>query len=236
MDQPDAVLAMSQILPRIKDSVALEYRPEGAEGPFRRYRTRVVAREGRFDFLDAPRSSTGTIVTLPVDGRVFLEWGSGSYVYRFAIRIEEVLDPLPSLKVSYQSQPTRRNRRQQWRAKVNVSGRYHIYEESLDLPESATLSKPSWIRTMTRDVSYSAVRFFTPDVLTPGTPLAVEWHLAQGQVFTKTMAVVHMVGGESHYRGLEGHDVVARWSPPLIDAGAQQWQSFCDTHRYDYRD
>lgn len=235
MDQPDGVLAMSQLLPRIKDAVVLEYRPESAEGPFQRYRSRVVAREGRYDFLDAPRSSSETIVTLPGDHRAFLEWGSGSYVYRFAIRIEEVLEPLPSLKISYQSQPTRRNRRQQWRAKVNVPGRYRIDEEPVDLPEATGPPRP-WIRTMTRDVSYSSVRFFTPDILTPKTPVTVEWHLVRDQVFTGTMAVIHMMRGESYYRGLPGQDVVARWSPPLIDAQAQQWQGFCDSHRYDYRD
>lgn len=86
---------------------------------------------------------------------------------------------------------------------------------------------------MTRDIAYSAVRFYTPEPLDPQTRLETEWDLAAGHVLCAPMVVVRTLPGLSVYRAIPGYDVVARWAPSLPEEVEAGWRRFCDQHRYD---
>ncbi len=225
-------------LPPVKAAIEIEHRPPGQDGRMERYSSRIVLRDESYDYLDALRSSSGDIVmgwTL-VGSEVNLLWGKDSYLFRFRVMVDEVLDPLPALRVSYQGPPRRHNRRHEWRSNTKLTGKFTIiFDETPENEEQQeeTTPEPRPFNTISRNISYSGMRFYSRHRLKPDTRITVEWQLSEGGTFRGTMRILSTLTDITTYQGAEGRDVVALWDPPLESAELEQWKSFCDAHRYD---
>jgi hypothetical protein len=217
-------------LPPVKAPVKIEHVPENA--PMERYSSRIVLRDNAYDYLDALRSSAGDVIlswTL-VGSEVYLLWGQDSYLYRYRIIIDEVLDPLPAVRVTYLSPPRRHNRRREWRSNTKIPGKFTKIE---DVQEDGRVETPRPLKTISRNISYSAIRFYSRHSLKSGTRLKVDWQLSDGSRLTGEMRVLRTLTDITVYQGVEGHDVVAVWDPPLEMSQLNLWKAFCDRHRYD---
>lgn len=228
-----------ELLPPVKASVEIVDAPPKDEN-FAHYSSRIMHREDGCDYLDALRNVSGEIPNVSLlPPHLYLLWGTAQDLYVFRIAVDAVLDPLPSLRIRYLESPRRHNRRQAWRSNTKISGSFIILStpgiaESRDPSVLATEDgSPRRYRTMTRDISYSALRFYARYRIPAGSRLSAQWHLPDGTILTATMVVVPSVLRVSVYRGIEGRDVVARWDPPLAPLLAEQWHAFCDHHRYD---
>ncbi len=227
-----------ELLPPMKASVEIvDFLPNG--GDSEHYTSRIMHREDGCDYLDALRNAAGQIrPTSSLPSRLFLLWGTNQDLYVYPIAIDTILDPLPSLRIRYLEAPRRHNRRQAWRSNTKIPGSFTIIAApSLENHDPSGLAlqenSPRRYRTMTRDISYSALRFYARFRIPAGTELSAQWHLPDGTALDATMVVVPSVLRVSAYRGIEGRDVVARWHPPLPAPLAEQWHVFCDNHRYD---
>ena len=219
-------------LPPVKASVEIEYVPLEENAQMERYSSRIVLRDNAYDYLDALRSSAGDVIlgwTL-VGREVHLLWGQDSYLYRYRIVIDEVLDPLPALRVTYLTPPRRHNRRREWRSNTKILGKF---TEIGNQQEVGPYETPQMVRTISRSISYSAIRFYSRHSLKPDTHLKVDWQLPDNIVLTGEMRVLRTLADITVYRGIEGHDLVAVWDPPLEISQLNLWKAFCDRHRYD---
>lgn len=225
-------------LPPVKAAIEIEHRPPSQDGHMERYSSRIVLRDDSYDYLDALRSSSGDIVmgwTL-VGSEVSLLWGKDSYLFRYRVMVDEVLDPLPALRVSYQGPVRRHNRRHEWRSNTKLIGKFTIIVDEKPEGEIEPDEPPAPARqhvTISRNISYSALRFYSRYRLKPDTKVTVEWKLPDGSTFRGTMRVLTTLPDITIYQGTEGHDVVALWDPPLESKELEQWKAFCDSHRYD---
>ncbi|PSR34391.1 MAG: hypothetical protein C7B46_05605 [Sulfobacillus benefaciens] len=215
----------------MKAPVEIEYVPQAEDSQMERYSSRIVLRDNAYDYLDALRSSAGDVIlgwTL-VGSEVYLLWGQDSYLYRYRIVIDEVLDPLPAMRVTYLTPPRRHNRRREWRSNTKIPGKFtKIAGEQEDPPET-----PRMLRTISRNISYSAIRFYSRHSLKPDTRLKTQWQLPDGNVLAGEMRVLRTLNAITVYQGIEGHDIVAVWDPPLNESQLNLWKAFCDRHRYD---
>ncbi|MBX5467924.1 MAG: hypothetical protein K6U14_10620 [Firmicutes bacterium] len=227
-ERPSPGVLAPEDLPPVKAAVEIEWQP-GPEMPVERYQSRIILRDGGYDYLDALRTAAGEVVAgWTLVGRPLnLLWGRENYLYRYPITVEEVLEPLPALRVTYLGLPRRHNRRREWRSNTKVVGQIRLAE----VTDQDRRGRP--MQTVSRNISYSAVRFFSRFRLEPGTVLETEWRLAPGEVLRATMRVLRTVPGPSQYQGWEGVDVVALWDPPLSSPAREQWKAFCDRHRWD---
>ena len=228
-ENPKRVVPMAE-LPPVKAAIEIEHWTNGEGSEIERYSSRIVMRDDSYDYLDALRSSAGDVVlgwTL-VGTEVQLLWGRDSYLYRYKILIDDVLDPLPALRVTYVAPPRRHNRRHEWRSNTKLPGKFTIVAE-----DNAEEEKPRQFSTITRNISYSAIRFFSRHRLKPETRVAVEWKLPDGSSFKGQIEILRTLPGITVYQGVEGHDVVGFWNPVLDGPLLQQWKTFCDRHRYD---
>lgn len=225
-------------LPPVKAAIEIEHRPPGPGGNLERYSSRIVLRDDLYDYIDALRSSSGDIVmswTL-VGSEVSLLWGNASYLFRYQVRIDEVLDPLPAMRVTYQGAPRRHNRRHEWRSNTKLTGKFTIIVDEDPGEEVERNEPPASVRqyvTISRNISYSGMRFYSRHQLKPDTKISTEWKLPDGLTFRGTMRVLSTLPDITMYQGAEGRDVVALWDPPLESPELDQWKAFCDAHRYD---
>jgi hypothetical protein len=198
------------LLPPVKALVQVEL-PDGS-----RYDTRVVMRRSAQDYLDALRDAHGSTVTgWALSGRrLTLLWGRDGAVWRYPIQVHEVLEPFPALAVVYLGPPSRNNRRREPRALVRV--RMTILSEPPSTP----------IDTITRDVSYSAVRFFTPRLMAAGDHVAAAFFLDDGPL-TAPLRVLRVTRHITSYRHQAGHDAVALFDPPLTAGERARWLALC---------
>ena len=180
------------------------------------------------DFLDAPRSRSGGAVTgwALLGERVDLQWGHEEWVEVYPAEVSEVLDPMPALEVRYLGPPTRRNRRKEPRSAAHVRVRL----------EGAELGGPlaRGFASITRDISPSGVRVFTPDVLETGQVLSAQFILDDEPPLIGTVRVLRCDTAPSVYRGYDGVDVVLMWDPALTGAALARWALYCRRHRWDY--
>lgn len=225
-------------LPPVKASIEIEHRPPSGDGLMERYSSRIVMRDEAFDYLDAMRASSGDIVmgwTL-VGSEVNLLWGKDSYLYRFKVMVDEVLDPLPALRVTYLGPARRHNRRHEWRSNTKLTGKFTMVVDENPEPDGVNEESPTASRqyvTISRNISYSAIRFYSRHRMKPDTRITVEWKLPDGGTFHGTMRIVGTLPDITVYQGAEGRDVVALWDPVLESPALDQWKAFCDSHRYD---
>lgn len=214
-------------LPPVKAPVEIEYVPQAEDAQMERYSSRIVLRDNAYDYLDALRSSAGDVIlgwTL-VGSEVYLLWGQDNYLYRYRIIIDEVLDPLPAMRVTYLTPPRRHNRRREWRSNTKIPGKF----TTIGGEEEAS----RMVRTISRNISYSAIRFYSRHSLKPDTRLKTQWQLPDGNDLTGEMRVLKTLTNITVYQGIEGHDIVAVWDPPLNESQLNLWKAFCDRHRYD---
>lgn len=195
-----------------------------------RFRTRILMREGAADYLDALRSSTGAIVVPEAGKEAYLRWGSSDYLYRFRVRIEEVLQPVPTVRIAYLEAPERVNRRREWRSPAKIGGRFSIIAWQWT-DRGAVASDPYYIRTMSRDISPSAVRFYSPDILRPDTQIIAAWQVGPDYAVEGTMTVLRTLPEPSTFREIAGYDVVALWTPPLQSLDRNLWTATARQHR-----
>ncbi len=196
--------------------------------------SRVMAREGGtpgesvVDFLDAPRSVGGGAVTgwALVGERVDLQWGHEEWVETYPVEVREVLDPLPALEVRYLGPPRRHNRRSDLRSAAHV--RVRLESVGADGPLARGFA------SITRDISPSSVRVFTPEVLETGRVLSAQFTLDEEPPLVGTMRVLRCHTAPSTYRGYEGVDAVLMWDPALTGAVLARWVLYCRRHRWDY--
>lgn len=234
---PKRAVAMGD-LPPVKASIEIEHRPPSEDGHLERYSSRIVMRDESYDYLDALRSSSGDVVmgwTL-VGSEVNLLWGRDSYLFRFKVMVDEVLDPLPALRVTYQGPPRRHNRRHEWRSNTKLMGKFTVMvNEEVNANDGSQdpTSAPKPAVTISRNISYSAIRFYSRRRIKPDTRMNTEWKLPDGATFHGTMRVLTTLPDITIYQGVEGHDVVALWDPVLESPVLEQWKAFCDSHRYD---
>lgn len=216
-------------LPPVKAAVEIEWQP-GPDLPVERYQSRIVLRDqAGYDYLDALRTAEGQVVAAwsLVGQPLSLLWGRENFLYRYPITVEEVLEPLPALRVTYLGPPRRHNRRREWRSNTKVVGQFVVVGAQPNTPRA----RP--VFTVSRNISYSAMRFFSRFRLEPGTLLEVEWKLGPKETLKATMRVLRTVPGPTMYQHHEGVDVVACWDPPLDSPLREQWKAFCDRHRWD---
>lgn len=220
-------------LPPLKTPITLDYRPARPGAELTRCSTRIIAREAPSDWLDALRAPSGPVAVPKLGDLAWLLWGDGDMLYRYRVRVEEIAQPIPAVRVRYLGPPDVIERRQERRSPVNITGRFHIQDsngEGLELLGTAAVPRP-W-QTMTRDVGYSSIRFYTPESMGAGVHLATEWDLDSDHMLAWPMVVVRTLPGESVYRAIPGYDVVALWESPLPPAEQTVWRRFCDEQRY----
>ncbi len=196
--------------------------------------SRVMAREGGtpgvplVDFLDAPRSGGGGAVTgwALLGARVDLQWGHEEWVETYPVEVREVLDPLPALEVRYLGPPSRRNRRSEPRSAAHVRVRLETVEQDG--------SAGRRFASVTRDISPSSVRVFTPGVLASGRLVSAQFALDEEPPLVGTLRVLGCYPAPTTYRGYDGVDAVLTWDPPLSGPCAARWALYCRRHRWDY--
>lgn len=211
-----------QALPPVHAAIELHL-PDGSM-----LSSRVMARQpGPVDYLDAPRTAGGGAVAgwALLGERVELQWGHDELVEAYPVEVREVLAPLPALEVRYLGAPARRNRRGEPRAEAHVRVRLTSADPGGPLARG--------FASITRDISLSGVRVFTPDPLAPGDALVGQFSLDEDPPLSGTLVVLRCVGASS-YRGYEGWDAVLRWNPPLAGTDATRWALYCRRHRWDY--
>lgn len=196
--------------------------------------SRVMAREGGtpgvplVDFLDAPRNGGGGAVTrwALVGERVDLQWGHEEWVETYPVEVREVLDPLPALEVRYLGPSSRHNRRSEPRSAAHVRVRLDRVARDGSLIRG--------FASVTRDISPSSVRVFTPDVLASGQLLSAQFALDEEPPLVATLRVLACYPAATTYRGYDGVDAVLTWDPPLSGPSAARWALYCRRHRWDY--
>lgn len=195
--------------------------------------SRVMGREPRsgeapVDYLDAPRSAGGgTVVGWALLGaRVELQWGHDEWVDAYPVEVREVLEPLPALEVRYLGPPHRRNRRHELRAAAHVRVRLTRVDARGLLGRG--------FASITRDISPSGARAFTPEALAEGDVLQAEFALDEEPPLAGTLSVIRCGSEPTGYRGYDGWDAVLRWDPPLEGSDMARWVLFCRRHRWDY--
>lgn len=216
-------------LPPLKSAVEIAYHAGPPQFSIEYYASRIVLRDASYDYLDALRSAAGDIVSgwSLMGAETYLLWGQDKVLYRYKIVIDEVLDPLPALRVVYLEPPQRHNRRHEWRSNTKLMGKIAVVTDQADASEI----KP--YPTITRNISYSALQCFVRHPLPLGTRLRAEWQLDHGMTLQHSMTVLRIVPGITQYRGVEGHDIVACWDPSLDDDAKQRWVTLCNQHRYE---
>jgi hypothetical protein len=197
------------LLPPVKSAVQVR----AADG--RLWATRVALRDGGRDYLDAPRAADGRPAPAPdVRARYLLVWGAGDTALAYPIRVVEVLPPLGAWVIRYEAPPTRVNRRRE----VRLAAAWPL---RLIGPDGRPFD------TVTRDVSPSAVRAFTPQPLPPGVRLLAVLTLPDGRHLAATVQVHRIAAALSHWRGAAGQDVVLRFDPPLAGEAQALWRRAC---------
>lgn len=194
------------------------------------YETRIVLRRDGLDYLDAlkddlNRTMTGWTLT---GGDLALYWGRDEFLFRFPIRVREVLDPLPALEVEYVGPPSRHNRRRQARSYARIQMQFvrKGVAQDVDKLERGPFD------TISRDISLAAIRFFTPRVLKPGEAIDVTVPLDDGPL-SATMRVLRTGRTPTEYRRRDGYDAVGLWDPELIDPERTRWLLYFRKHRWD---
>ena len=230
IEEVPSIVQSLEPLPPIQAELTLDYRPPFSDDLYTRYTTRVLRREGGADWLDALRAPTGAVVAPRAGHAAWLLWGEDQVLWRYAVQILEVLQPVPVIRIRYTSAPERINRRQEWRSRAKIPGECSL--TPLTIADDPVPLPRMW-KTMTRDVTYSTLRFYTPEWLEPGRRLDTVWHIEPGTLFQASVIVIHTRQGVSVYRSIPGHDVIARWDPLLTDDALQRWRTVCDRHRHD---
>ncbi|MCL4522203.1 MAG: PilZ domain-containing protein [Firmicutes bacterium] len=226
-------------LPPVKSVVQVSFQDtHGGSQPKAVYFSRIVLRKGDVDYLDAMRDDHGEVTNAWGDtgSVVRLWWGQNEHLWEYPIEIREVLDPVVALEVLYLGPARRHNRRREARAKTQVPARFQLLldpadEEPADLSAAPpTPTQPS----ITRDISYSGVRFFSPQLINPGTMLRLEVSLdSETSWLTHSAEVLRSAKALVPFQASSGYDVVSLWNPPLENEALDRWTQFFNQHRYD---
>ncbi|MCY0907039.1 MAG: hypothetical protein OWR62_01470 [Sulfobacillus thermotolerans] len=192
--------------------------------------SRLIRRDGVYDYLDALRDRRGDVVQgWSLQGQPMrLYWGQDRYLWQYKVQIIMVLDPLPAVQVTYLEPPVRTNRRREWRSDDNG---YHM-RGRVQVCEDVGVAETSAWTTVSRDFSYSGIRFFSPMVLPIGSHVTTQWQWDQPGEFQGRLQIVRLDTGRAQYREAEGVNVVGLWDPALEGEQANAWQAFCLHHRY----
>ena len=210
-------------LPPVKAGVKVSFPEVDANEMFT---SRIVLRDDTFDYLDALRTESGVLVGqwFARGSNARMWWGSGGYFLVYPIHIHEVLSPIPALAVLYRGQPRTHNRRREARANAHLRAKFTSSQKG---------GPPPGCISVTRNISFSGVRFFSPAALDAETIIEISVD-ADGQWFTNTAKVLHSQVSEKPFRQVFGYDVVGLWDPPLTDtAQVAQWKALLYAHRFD---
>ncbi len=228
---PDrSLLAVPTIADELKPPVQSVVSLESTDSDPETWTSRLIRRDGSYDYLDALKDARGQVLqgwTLQGSPMV-LHWGKDRFLWKYTVRVVLVMDPLPSMQVVYLAPPIRTNRRSEWRSEdtgYHMRGRVNVCGDAGPVAPSAWTS-------VSRDFSFSAVRFFSPVVLVPGCHVQTEWQWDQAGVFRGSLMIVRRDPGRVQYREAEGVNLVGVWDPPLTSELAGTWQAFCLRHRH----
>lgn len=219
-------------LPPVKALVTVELQANG-EMHGGVFSSRIAMREDGFDYLDALKSPSGDVISgwMLIGQSVYLMWGKENVMYRYQVSVQEVLEPIAAMRVTYLAPPKRHNRRKEWRSNTTISGRFRVENPTTsETTPTERANRP--MVTISRSISYSSMRFFSPSRLKPGTRILANWNLTDDDGMEAVMRV-QFIAGKSVFQGREGFDIVAMWDPPLEDPVKSQWKAFCDDHWYD---
>lgn len=226
-----SLLIPSASLPPVKALVQVSFQDthQGAE-PKAVYSSRIVLRKHGVDYLDALRDRHGEPTNAWGDTglTVRLWWGYQQHLLEYPIEICEVLDPIPSLEVAYLGPPRQHNRRHQARADTKAPVRFRVVLEHQD----SGVTTPQL--SVTRNISYAGVRFFSLQKHAPDTILWLEVTLdTTATRLSHHVSVLRSSLSALPFQGSNGYDIMAQWNPPLEGDELGQWKDFFDRHRYD---
>lgn len=185
------------------------------------YASEIVRREPTYDVL-GPLRAAKVCPLNPLPGVAYSAtalYGYQEYFYRYPMELFFLQD---EWRLHYVAPFIRQNRRAEVRSTIPLYGQFWIVQGSQNLGPFDTVS---------RNISYSAIRFFTPKILKPQSVIRCAWQLPAKKQITHTMQLLRTMATMTTWHNMDGWDAIGLWHPALPEDVAKSWRLLCDRNR-----
>lgn len=214
-------LISDQDKPLLQSPLTLEVQVHDGQPPIL-YASEIVRRAPTYDVLGALRAAkVRPLNALPgVAYSATVLYGYQEYFYRYPI---ELFFQQDEWRLHYVAPFVRQNRRAEVRSVIPLYGQFWIRQNHS--PEIGPFD------TVSRNISYSAIRFFTPKILKPQSVIRCVWQIPGQKQLDHTMQILRTMPAMTTWHNRDGWDAVGLWHPALPDAVAKSWRLLCDRNR-----